>query len=179
MADLTLAFRDFLLRDAPMNDPVREAGAADERDGGDPGGRQAIRNIVGWRIFDGREHRGPAKGVSGAVAITLEASSELTWGTVSAPAPIVAPFVDISVWARDTDEISGAERARKLHSALRQYLSQYQGPLNDDVDTQTIKHEAGPNQITIRPSDASGNWTYRYLSTWMLGIAIEMPTGAN
>lgn len=175
MPDAVLAFRDFLLRDEPMNDAVREAGTHAEQDGNDPGGRQGLRRIVDDRVFDGRIPRG----TMGAVAITLEQIGEITYSAVASPARIYAPLVDINVWARDTDSQNGAERARKLISCLRQYLSQYRGPLNDELETQTIKLEGGPNLFTQQARDASGNWTYRYLSTWMLGIPQEVPAGAD
>lgn len=175
MADVVAAFRDFLLRDEPMNDRVREAGTEAEREGDDPGGRQGLRRIVGWRVFDGRVPRG----TPGTVAVTLEQISEITYSTVSHPAELVSPFIDINVWARDTDEDNGAERARKVVSCLRQYLMQYRGPLNDEVNVQTIKLEGGPNLFTQQAKDASGNWIYRYLSTWMLGVEQEAPAGAD
>lgn len=116
LSDILLAFRDFLLRDEPMADPVRESGSLLERDTADPGGRQGVRSIIDWKVFDARQHRLPPSGTTGPLSITLESASEITYGAIAAPLGFIAAFVDLNIWARDTDEQSGSERARKLTS---------------------------------------------------------------
>lgn len=160
--DIILAFRDFLLNTEGLRDPVRDEG------------RIVMQDIVRWRVYDGRVPR-----ASGPVAITLSQSSEITFSTINAPAPVLGFLVDLSVWAKDTDEQSGAERARAVLSGLRKMLIQYAGPLNDDVSVQTITLEGGPNELPVRPVDASGNWNFRYLTTYMLGVPIRVPAGLN
>ena len=156
------ALREFLQRDQSMHDREREKA------------RQKIRNIVGWRVFRGRVPRG----TDGVLQVTLELSTEITYSTTAHPAPVTAPFVDLNVWAKDTDEESGSERAEKLLVALHTYLLQYRGPLSDAVFAQVIKLEGGPNSLPIRPIDAEG-WKYRYLTTWMVGHEIVVPTGVD
>ena len=93
--------------------------------------------------------------------------------------PLLGVIVEINIWAKDTDERSGAEAAREAYAGLRVMLAQYAGPLNDEVSVQTIKLESGPHE-QVRPAvDASGNWTYRYTSTYLMGVPTVMPMGAT
>lgn len=157
------AFEEFLLRDEPMIDDLREEG------------RLVLRDIVRWRIWKGRLPKARA----GPIAITLELVSELDYAAIDSPAALLEVIIDCNVWARDTDEISGTDNGAKVNDALRKMVVQYHGRLNDEFDVQTIKREAGPREFAMRPSDASGNWIFRSLTTFMLAVPIKVPTGAN
>ena len=157
------ALRDFLLSTDPLADSVRDAGRVD------------FQNLVRWRVTDGRI----PKSKGGNIAVTVRHVSEIQHGAVNGPVPLLSVIVEISIWAKDTDERSGAEAAREAYAGLRLMLAQYAGPLNDDISVQTIKHESGPHE-QVRPAvDASGGWTYRYTSTYLMGVPTTMPAGAN
>ncbi len=157
------AFREFLRRDEAMNDPVRELG------------REEMRGIVRSNIWDWRV----PKSVTHPVAITVELASETDHGAIDGPAAILDVLVDLNIWARDTDESSGGDKAARVSTALRRMLVQYQGPLTDEVSVQTITRISGPRERPTRPTDASGNWNFRYLITFKLAVPITVPAGAN
>lgn len=157
------AFREFLRSDEAMNDAVRESG------------REEMRDIVRSNIWDWRVPRS----VTAATAITLELASETDYGAIDSPAAILDVLVDLNIWAKDTDETSGADKAARVSTALRKMLVQYAGPLNDEVSVQTITRISGPRERPTRPTDASGNWNFRYLITFKLGVPIATPAGAN
>lgn len=157
------AFRDFLLDTTVLNDSVRD------------GGRQVFQDAVQWRVSDGRIPR--SKG--GVVAVTLSQIEEESFGTISVPLPLVATVIQVTIWAKDTDELSGAERGRAVAASLRDMLVQYSGALNDDVSVQTIMSQGGASEQLLRPSDASGNWAFRYIATYRLGVPIAVPAGAS
>lgn len=157
------AFRDFLLETTSLNDSVRDDG------------RQVFQDAVKWRVSDGRIPRSK----SGGVAVTLLQIGEDSFSALASPLALVATAIQITIWAKDTDEESGAERGRVVARALRRMLVQYNGSLNDDVSVQTIMSEGGASEQLLRPSDASGNWTYRYITTYRLGVAVSVPAGAN
>ncbi len=157
------ALRDFLVETAQLNDPVRADGL------------RVFRDEVRSHVYEGhipRAHTGP-------LAVTLTMISEQDFNGIASPAPFVAAIIQVIIWAKDTDEISGATRGRLVARALRRMLTQYRGPLNDEVEVQTIGSEGGASEQLLRPSDASGNWNYRYIITYMLGVPIEVPTGVD
>lgn len=161
--DVLAALADHLRRDDEMNDAEREKA------------RRTVRSIVRDKVFP----RGTIpKGTTGPVAITMSALGRTSHSAISSPAAFSEYFIEVAVWGRETDELSGAERAGVVVDALWSYTEQYSGPLNESMETQTIKQESGPNLQTLSAKDASG-WLYRYRLTWMLGVPHVAPTGAN
>ena len=156
------ALREFLLGDVRRLDNVREQG------------RKTFKDIVGTNIFDGRLPR-----CSANVAVVLSQISDDPERAVGSPAGFTLYVVELEFSARDSATMSGSKAARRAEQALRQWITQYRGRLNADVTAQGIWYESGPSETPAPATDASGNWKFRYSTTYSIGATVLLPTGAN
>ena len=162
MSDIIRAFRDFLVTNTVQPDAKREEG------------RNEFQAVVTQNVFDGRLRRCPAQR-----AVVLTALSDNPEGAVDQPVDFTQIVVDLELYMRDTDVSSAAATTRTVSTALRKWLHKYRGPLNGSVNTDGIFYEAGPILRPLTATDASGNWKYRSIITYRLGVPIATASGVS
>ena len=163
VSDIMAGLDEFLQRDEPLDDDEREKG------------RQVVRKLISWRVahgdFDKKHPRGPA-------AIYLE---EVTFNTnqgLRATASAISLLLDVNVLSRDTDDVKGSYVGRQVSLGLLKMLGGYNGPLTDAIYAQTIKHRSGPSLLPQPAKDSTG-WSYRFRSTYFVGVTESMPQGVR
>lgn len=162
MSDIIRAVRDFLVTDTTQPDAKREEG------------RQEFQTVIAQNVFDGRLRRCPAPR-----AVVLTALSDNPEGAVDQPVDFTQVTLDIELYMRDTDESAAAAVTRTVSTALRKWLHKYRGPLNGTVKTDGIFYETGPILRPLQANDASGNWKYRSIITYRMGVPIATPAGVS
>ena len=162
MSDIIRAVRDFLVTDTVQSDAIREQG------------RQAFQAEIGENVFEGRLRRASSRS-----AIVLSSLSDNPEGAIDQPIDFTAIILEVELYLRDTDEITAAARTRTVATALRQWLHKYRGPLNGTVSTDGIFYESGPILSMLRASDASGNWKYRSIINYRMGVPIASASGVS
>ena len=162
MSDILRGFRDFLVTDQAQTDTIREEG------------RQEFQGVIGENVFDGRLRRAPAQR-----AVFLSSLSDDPLGAIDQPVDFTQDIVDLELYMRDDDSSAAAAVTRTVSTGLRKWLHKYRGQLNATISTQGIFYESGPILRPLRPQDASGNWKYRAIITYRLGVNIATPSGVN
>lgn len=162
MTDIIRGFRDFLVSDTVQPDAKREEG------------RQQFQAVVAQNVFDGRLRRCPA-----ARAVVLTALSDNPEGAVDQPVDFTQVIVDLELYMRDTDVSAAAAVTRTVSTSLRKWLHKYRGALNASVSTDGIFYESGPILRPLPATDASGNFKYRSIITYRMGVPISTPAGVS
>ena len=160
--DITRALRDLLVTKTKQTDPTRETG------------RQELQAVIGNNVFDGRLPRCSANSV-----LMLSAVSDNPVGAIDQPIDFTEIVIDVELYMRDSDQIAAAKTTRVVGTALRKWLHKFRGRLNARVCTQGIFYETGPVLSPLRASDASGNWRYRSIITYRMGVEICSASGVS
>ena len=137
-------------------------------------GRQEFQQIIEDNVFDGRLVRSPAKR-----AVVVSSLSDAPEGAVDQPVDFTQVVIDLELYMRDTDESGAAAVTRTVATGLRKWLHKYRGQLNASVATDGIFYESGPILRPLRSTDASGNWKYRSIITYRMGVPISTPAGVS
>ena len=75
------------------------------------------------------------------------------------------PIMDFTVWTKGGGTQGSDELIFKNLTTL---LHGYRGPLNDEIEVQTIRLEAEPFDRPLRPIDASPRWTHRKTMSFLV-----------
>ena len=162
MSDIIRGVRDLLVTTTRQTDPVRETG------------RREFQGAVRNNVFDGRLKRCPAP-----LAVAVTSLSDTPEGAIDQPVDFTQVVVDIELFIRDTSEQTASYHTRVVSTALRKWLHKYRGRLNATLSTDGIFYETGPILRPLRATDASGNWKYRSIVTYRMGVPITTPAGVN
>ena len=154
--NIKLAIRDFLIDDETLEDVVRDEA------------RQEVRNFVGGSIYDSSR---PAN--SDSVAIVISRGGGLMNNRLDGlELGCKQPIMDFTVWTKD----GGTQGSDELiYRNLTTLLHGYRGPLNDEIEVQTIRLEAEPFDRPLRPIDASPRWTHRKTMSFLVAWCERQP----
>lgn len=155
------AFYDFLTSDEELVDDVRQ------------GGRERLRALIASEVYHGNRPSG-----AGPVCIVLDRSAGIVYSALATPLAIEAPIIDLHIYAKDTDDKSGSESVEDVLYALKDLLPQYAGRFGDQT-VQLISQESEATSASIHPLDATDDWTYHYIISYLVGAARTVPTGEN
>lgn len=143
------AIRDFLLSDVTLTDTGRNTA------------REMVRQIVGRRVFNSRRPKG-AEGL----AVTLSRGGGQVLSAIDSPLDCSIPEIDFTIWSRDVPGDEG--KAERLYTAMVKLMNQYRGPLNDEVNVQTMQLEAEAFDQPVAPVDGTDQWRNRKSFSFMV-----------